>query len=402
MSGWRALALLAVVTFVGALGTFLVGAATGMGAGELWHLAAYVVPALVVTVASMWLAGRLLAHASLAQRFVAIGALGAAVALANLWVLSRQMFVDEHDATLLGVLLLYSVGAGIGAALVTARSSAAAVRRLTASAQSLGEGDLDARTGTLDAGPELDLLAATLDDMARRLQAAQDRERAVEATRRDLVTAVSHDLRTPLASLRAMVEAVDENVVDDPESLRRYANEMRGSVRQLGAMVDDLFELAQLDAGAIESETQRARLGEIVSSAVAAVELQAEEKGLALVAELNGQEDMPCSPRLVRVIQNLLVNAVRHTPADGTVRIEARRLPDGLEVAVADSGEGIDHADLPRVFDAFFRADPARQGAGAGLGLALAKRIVETLGGQISAESEPARGSRFALTIPTS
>lgn len=402
MSGWRALALLALVTFVGALGTFLVGAATGMGADELWHLAAYVVPALVVTVAAMWLAGRLLAHASLAQRFVAIGALGAAVALGNLWVLSRQMFVDEHDATLLGVLLIYSVGAGIGAAVVTARSSAAAVGQLTATAQMLGEGDLDARTGILDAGPELDLLAATLDDMAEHLRTAQDRERAAEATRRDLVTAVSHDLRTPLASLRAMVEAIDEDVVDDPKSLRRYAKEMRGSVHQLGAMVDDLFELAQLDAGAIESETQRARLGEIVSSAVAAVELQAEEKGLALVAELNGQEDMPCSPRLVRVIQNLLVNAVRHTPADGTVRIEARRLPDGLEVAVADSGEGIDPGDLPRVFDPFFRADPARQGAGAGLGLALAKRIVETLGGQISAESEPARGSRFALTIPTS
>lgn len=401
MRGWRALALLAVVTVVGALGTFLVGAMTGMGGSELWHLAAYVVPALVVTVAAMWVAGRLLARASLAQRFVAVGALGAAVALANLWVLSRQMFVGEHDARLLGVLLLYSVGAGIGAAVVTARSSATAVGRLTATARALGGGDLDARTGTLDAGPELDLLAAALDNMAGRLQGAQERERAVEATRRDLVTAVSHDLRTPLASLRAMVEAIDERVVDDPESLHRYAKEMRASVRQLGAMIDDLFELAQLDAGAIESETRRARLGAIVSSAVAAVELQAEEKGLVVVAELNGQEDAPCSPRLVRVIQNLLVNAVRHTPGDGTVRIEARRMPDGLEVAVADSGEGIDPADLPRVFDPFFRGDPARQGPGAGLGLALAKRIVETLGGEISAESAPARGSRFALTIPS-
>ena len=401
MRGWRALALLAVVTVVGALGTFLVGALTGMGSSELWHLAAYVVPALVVTVAAMWVAGRLLARASLAQRFVAVGALGATVALANLWVLSQQMFVGEHDATLLGVLLLYSVGAGIGAAVVTARSSTAAIGRLTTTARALGGGELDARAGALHAGPELDLLAATLDDMAGRLQAAQERERAVETTRRDLVTAVSHDLRTPLASLRAMVEAIDEHVVDDPESLHRYAKEMRGSVRQLGAMIDDLFEMAQLDAGEIESETRRARLSEVVGSAVAAVEVQAEEKGLAVVTELNGQEDAPCSPRLVRVVQNLLVNAVRHTPADGSVRVEARRMPDGLEIAVADSGEGIDPADVPRVFDPFFRADPARQGAGAGLGLALAKRIVETLGGEISAESEPARGSRFALRVPS-
>ncbi|HJS26707.1 MAG TPA: HAMP domain-containing sensor histidine kinase [Actinomycetota bacterium] len=401
MRGWRAFALLAVVAAVGALGTFLVAAGTGMGGSEILHLAAYVIPALVVTVAAMWVAGRLLAGASLAQRFVAVGALGAAVALANLWVLSQQMFVDDHDATLLGVLLLYSIGAGVGAAIVTARSSARAVGRLTATARALGGGDLDVRAGSLDAGPELDVLAATLDDMAERLQASQQRERAAEATRKDLVTAVSHDLRTPLASLRAMVEAIDEDVVRDPESMRRYAGEMRGAVLQLGTMIDDLFELAQLDAGAIEAETRRARLVEIVRSAVAAVEPQVEEKGLALVADLNGQDDAPCSPRLVRVIQDLLVNAVRHTPTDGTVRIEARRDAERLEVAVTDTGEGISPQDLPRVFEPFFRADPARQGAGAGLGLALAKRIVEALGGEISAESEPARGSRFALTIPS-
>ena len=400
MKSWRALVLLASVAAVGATGTFVVGAATGMGSSELRHLAAYVVPALLVTVAAMWVTGRLLTRASLAQRFVGVGALGAAVALANLWVLSRQMFVSEHDATLLSVLLLYSVGAGIGAAVVTARSSARAVRRLTATASALGDGELDARTGAIEGGPELDLLAATLDDMAARLQGAQERERQIEATRRDLVTAVSHDLRTPLASLRAMVEAIDEGVVDDPESMRRYAKEMRRGVQQLGAMIDDLFELAQLDAAAIETETRRARLGEVVSSAVATVELQAEEKGLSLVAELNGADEALCSPRLTRVIQNLLVNAVRHTPADGTVRIEARHSADALEVAVADTGGGIAPQDLARVFDPFFRADPARQGAGAGLGLALAKRIVEALGGEISAESEPSHGSRFAVTLP--
>jgi signal transduction histidine kinase len=102
------------------------------------------------------------------------------------------------------------------------------------------------------------------------------------------------------------------------------------------------------------------------------------------------------------VIQNLLVNAVRHTPADGTVRVEARRDADLLEVAVADTGEGIAPQDLSRVFEPFFRGDPARKGAGAGLGLALAKRIVEALGGEISAVSEPSRGSRFALRVPVS
>jgi signal transduction histidine kinase len=400
MRPWRALLLLVLVALIGAAGTFVAGAATGMGEGELLHLAAYVVPAFLVTVSAMWVAGRLLARASVAQRFVAVGAIGVVVALSNLWVLSRQMFVSEHDATLLGVLLLYSVGAGIGVAVVMARSQSRALGRLTTTADALGEGDLDARVGPIDAGPELELLASTLDDMAERLSLAHERERAAESTRRDLITAVSHDLRTPIASLRAMVEAIDDRVVEDPASMRRYASEMRRSIRQVVAMVDDLFELAQLDAVAIETEAHRARLGEVVGTAVAAVELQAEEKGLSLVAELNGAEDAPCSPRLVRVIQNLLVNAVRHTPADGSVRVEARRTASSIEIAVADTGEGIAPEDLTRVFEPFFRADPARHGAGAGLGLALAKRIVDTLGGEISAQSEPSRGARFAVTLP--
>jgi signal transduction histidine kinase len=400
VKGWRALVVLAAVAGVGAVGTFVAGAATGMGGEELGDLAAYVVPAFVVTVAAMGVAGRLLARASLAQRFVAIGTLGAAISLANLWVASRQMFVSEHDATLLAVLLLYSVGAGAGAAIATARSSARALVRLAATARALGEGDLDARTGDLDAGPELDALARAMDEMAARLEIALRRERDAEATRRDLITAISHDLRTPLASLRAMVEAIDDGVVGDVSTMRRYAGEMRRSVTQLVAMVDDLFELVQLDAGAIEAESERARLGEVVRSAVAAVRMQAEEKGLALVTTLNGTDEAFCSPRLVRVLQNLLVNAVRHTPADGTVRIEARRSAEGLELAVADTGEGLSAEDLERVFEPFFRADPARQGAGAGLGLALAKRIVEALGGRISAESAPARGSRFAVVLP--
>lgn len=400
MTGWRPLVLLVAVASVGAIGTFAIGAATGMGGAELWDLAAYVAAALVVTVAAMAAAGLVLARTSLAQRFVAVGALGAAVSLANLWVLSRQMFVSDHDATLLGVLLLYSVGAGVGAGVVAARTSVRALGRLASTARALGEGELDARTGELDAGPELDRLARTVDEMAARLQLALDRERAAEAIRRDLISAVSHDLRTPLSSLRAMVEAVNDGVIDDPATVRRYATEMRRSVNQLVTMIDDLFELAQVEAGAIEAETERALLGEVVNAAVAAVRLQAEEKGLALETNLAGTEDVPCSPRLVRVLQGLLVNAVRHTPADGTVRVEARRSADGLELAVADTGEGIPADDLDRVFDPFYRVDPARSGGGAGLGLALAKRIVEALGGRISAESESARGSRFAVVLP--
>ncbi|HEV8563839.1 MAG TPA: HAMP domain-containing sensor histidine kinase [Actinomycetota bacterium] len=402
MTGWRTLALVVGVSAAGAAGTLAVGAATGMGSGDLAHLLSLLVPAAAATVIAALASRPLLARASLRQRFVAPALIAVMVALANLAVLTMQMFVSDHDATLVTALLLYSIGSGVGVALTLARSSSVAVERLVETAEALGGGDLEARAGDLGAGSELEMLARTLDDMARRLQAARTRELALEGTRRDLITAVSHDLRTPLASLRAMVEAIDEGVVDDAPSVRRYVGEMRSSVLQLSGMVDDLFELAQLDAGAIEVETRHARLDEVVHSAVAAVEPAAQRKRLVLVADLEGVEDVACSPRLTRVLQNLLGNAVRHTPADGTVRIAARRSEGGLELAVEDTGEGMTPEDLARVFDPFFRADPSRSGGGAGLGLSLAKRIVETLGGRISAESTPAAGSRFAVLLPIS
>jgi signal transduction histidine kinase len=227
-----------------------------------------------------------------------------------------------------------------------------------------------------------------------------ERERAAEAQRRDLVTAVSHDLRTPLSGLRAMIEAIEDGVVDDPATIRRYVGEMRGAVDSLVALVDDLFELVQLDAGAIEAESHRARLEDVVRSAVAACDAQAAEKGLVLKTSLEGADAVLTSPRLTRVVQNLLQNAIRHTPADGTVRVEAHRAGDGVELVVEDSGEGIAPEAVERVFDPFWRGDAARATDGSGLGLALAKRIVETLGGSIMVDSEPARGSRFSVLLP--
>jgi signal transduction histidine kinase len=197
-----------------------------------------------------------------------------------------------------------------------------------------------------------------------------------------------------------MIEAIDESVVEDPPTFRRYAGEMRRSVGQLSTMVDDLFELVQLDAGVIDAETERTCVGDVVEAALATVQRHAAEKGLTVRADLGNAAGAMCSPRLERVLQTLLVNAIRHTPADGTVRVEARRAPDALELAVQDSGEGIGQADLQRVFEPFFRADASRSGGGAGLGLALAKRIVEALGGRIEAQSEPARGARFAVSLP--
>jgi signal transduction histidine kinase len=399
-SAWRPVAFALVVAAAGAAGTLAAGAAVGMHGSELLHLALLLLPALLATTVSVAAARPLLVRSSIRVRLAAVASIAAVTSAVSLVVLARQMFIDPHDTVTVVVLLAYSAAAGAAAALVIGRSSSDAVRRLSETSRAVGEGDLSARVGPLEADRELEALGATLDEMASRLERAVARVHEVEARRRDLVTAVSHDLRTPLASLRAMIEAIDEGVVDDGPTLRRYAAEMRRSVAALVALTDDLFELVQLEAGAIEAETERARVQDVVASALSACRAEAATKGLAVQTVLDGAADAACSPRMVRVLQNLLSNAIRHTPVDGTVRIEAQRDGERLRVSVEDTGEGIPAESLDRVFEPFWRADPSRTAAGAGLGLTLAKRIVEAMGGRIEVESRVARGTRFAVVVP--
>lgn len=397
---WRGLATVGTVGATGAVATLVIGAATGMPGGDIWALATLLTVAVVATVGATALASRLLSRASFRRRMVAISLAGVLVGLVNLAAIALLMFVSSHDATLMVILLAYAGAVGVAASLALARNQSVAIARLAQTADRLAEGDLDARAGPLEAGAEVRSLAAALDHMAARLQESVERERETERQRHDLMTAVSHDLRTPLAGLRAMVEAIEDRVVEDPSTIRRYAAEMGLQVSALSVLVDDLFELAALDAAEIQAETRRARLAEVVESALSAVGEQVRSKGVLVETDLADLDQATCSPRLSRVLQNLVQNAVRHTPADGSVRVVAQRRPDGLEVAVADTGEGIPVESLGRVFDPFWRGDAARSTPGSGMGLALAKRIVEAMGGDIRVESEPARGSRFSVLLP--
>jgi signal transduction histidine kinase len=388
-----------LIAALGALLTLAIGLGA-FGAGELAELALLMLVAIALSALATAVAMPRLARASLRVRLVSIAVFSTLVGFANLVVLSLLMLVDTHVATVLAVLLVYSTAAAVGAALATARATSDALARVGDTARRLAAGDLHARTGAVQAGGEIESLARSLDDMAERLASSLERERAAEAQRRNLVTAVSHDLRTPLSGLRAMIEAIEDGIVDDPRTIRRYVHEMGASVDSLVGLVDDLFELVKLDAGAIQAETERARVEEIVRSAIAACEAQASTKGLVVQARIESAAEVRCSPRLTRVVQNLVQNAIRHTPSDGTVVVEASHRERELELAVVDNGDGIDHAVLDRVFDPFWRGDSARASDGSGLGLALAKRIVEALGGRIAVESEFERGSRFAVLVP--
>lgn len=394
----RTAAIVATVALAGLGASLLVARLYGIEGGDLLSLGITMLPSLAATVVAASVAQPLLARAAIVWRMVTIAVAAAVVSLMNLVIASHLMFVSGHDAQVVGILIAYSVAAGGGTALALSRSSRAGIEKLMAMTHRLAEGDLSVRIGHLDAEPELRLLASTLDDMATRLARSIERDRAVEEMRRDLFNAVSHDLRTPLSSLKAISEALEQGVIRDPEEVRDYVAEMGVAVDSLIKMVDDLFEVVQAEAGQLE-ERRWVRLGDVVRLAIRPCESFARDRSVVISTDLDGAKDVPCSPGLERVIQNLVANAVRHT-RDGSVVVAARCDEHRLRLEVKDTGEGMPEGHLPLVFEPFWRGDAARTSPGSGLGLTLARRLVERLGGDIDVRSRPGLGASFIVTVP--
>ena len=236
--------------------------------------------------------------------------------------------------------------------------------------------------------------------LAARLAMEERAGREVEQARRRLVAAASHDLRTPLASLRLLVESIDDGVATG-ETRERYLREIRTHVGVLSDLIDDLFELSRIEAGDISWTMRQVELGELIDEAVAAMRAAAAERGVRVAAELpaGGLLAEANAEKVQRVLFNLIQNAIRHTPADGSVTVRARPQGRAVEVEVDDQGKGIPAADAAHVFEAFYRGDASRGEDGAGLGLAISKAIVEAHGGSIWLEpGEP--GTRVRFTLP--
>jgi signal transduction histidine kinase len=242
--------------------------------------------------------------------------------------------------------------------------------------------------------------AALAAALAVRLAMEERSRRQIEEARRRMVAAVSHDLRTPLASLRLLVEAIDDGVATG-ETRERYLGEMRTHVEALTALIDDLFELSRIEAGEISWTMRQVELRELIDDTVAAMRAPAEARGVAIAADLPGDEVLARAnaEKVQRVLFNLIQNAIRHTPADGSVTVRARNAGGGVEIEVADEGEGIAEADGERVFEAFYRGDKSRSEEGAGLGLAISRAIVEAHGGRIWLEDGPP-GASVHFTLP--
>jgi signal transduction histidine kinase len=245
---------------------------------------------------------------------------------------------------------------------------------------------------------ELASLSRQLADTSTRLTRSRERERALEASRRELVAWISHDLRSPLAGLRAMAEALEDGIADDPA---RYHRQIRGEVERLSGMVGDLFELSRIQAGSLALSPTRVSAYDLVSDAIAGADALASELGVRLADE--GVEQIPVEvdgKEMSRVLANLLINALHRTPADGTVAVAARLEEDSVVLSVTDGCGGIPADDLPRVFDTGWRGTDARTPpGGAGLGLAIVRGIVEAHKGRTAVRNVPG-GCRFEVTLP--
>lgn len=283
---------------------------------------------------------------------------------AGVWASSRAMYLTAEDAATILLVLLAAVPIAAGVGVLIALRVHRAERRAAEQA------------------------------------AARDAERDIEASRREMVAWVSHDLRTPLAGIRAMAEALEDGVAEDPP---RYLARMIADVGRMSGMLDDLLALSRIHSGSLALSMQRASLADLVSEGLAAARPLASAGHVELAGRAKGPVPALVDPReLSRALGNLVVNAIRHTPPDGTVVVEAHSEPGRAVISVADQCGGIAPEHLPRLFEPGWRATAARSptpGEGAGLGLAIVRGIVEAHGGRVDVRNE-GPGCRFEVRLP--
>ncbi|GGO00582.1 sensor histidine kinase [Microbispora bryophytorum] len=345
---------------------------------------------------------RVLRRRSIGVMLAVVAAVTVSATLAGVVAITLAMILDGRPKNI--VLTVVGIGGlvGIGVALVNARTVVRASRSLVGALESVPPSGLfTPPPAPLPA--ELQTISTALEQAYERLRLGHERERALESARRELVAWVSHDLRTPLAGMRAMVEALEDGVADDPETVKRYHVQIRVEVDRLAGMVEDLFELSRIHAGTLRPRLTRTGLGDLVADTLAAVEPLARAEGVHLTGEADPRVPVSADAgQLGRAVRNLVVNAIRHTPARGTVVVRAVAEGTTARLSVLDGCGGIPEEDLPRVFDVAFRGEAARTpgpDGGAGLGLAIARGIVEAHDGEIDVVNQ-GPGCLFTITLP--
>jgi len=340
---------------------------------------------------------------SLRWNLLAGYAIASVLTFFNVWLTARLMFASQHDLLLAVVLLIFAAGMAMLLGYFYSSALAGRISRVDRAARQLAGGDLSARV-PVNGTDEVADLAASFNQMAEQLQAAAEKQKEIERLRSDLIAWVGHDLQTPLASMRAVLEALADGMVDDPQTAQRYLKIARRDIRSLSMLIDDLFQMAQIDAGGLKLALASDSLGDLISDTLESFSELAQRQSVHLAGTVEpGLDPLRMdAARIGRVLNNLVGNALRYTPPGGRVEVSAQRAAGSVEVSVFDTGEGIRAEDLPHIFEQFYRGEKSRSRAtgGAGLGLAIARGIILAHGGEISVESSPSQGTRFIFTIP--
>jgi signal transduction histidine kinase len=373
----------------------------GVEPADLVNITEWTVGAAMLTTAIGVVGQRLLARRPIGVQLSLVSIVTVVTALAGVAAIAIRMLPFGDREVMLELMGLAGL-AGLAVALVISRSITRAARRLLGAVREVSE--VGIYTAPAVALPtELAALSQGLAETHDRLGRARAREQALEASRRELVAWVSHDLRTPLAGLRAMAEALEDEVLTDPREISHYHSQIRQETDRLSKMIDDLFQLSKIHAGALRLSPRMVGLEDLIAEVATSTEPVARAKGVRLTgATASGMAVRIDPAEFGRAVRNLVTNAIRHTPPDGTIELIGA-IKGGLAcVSVSDQCGGIPPADLPRVFDVAFRGESARTpdpSGGAGLGLSIARGIVEAHSGQISVRNT-GPGCQFLISLP--
>jgi signal transduction histidine kinase len=358
------------------------------------RLGAIFVALMLVAALAVYLLPRWSARArSIRFSIVAVGMTSFLIVAGTAIAAAQEMFFSTHDLQLLLVVVGFGLVASFGFAFAVSRPITSDLRRIASTAQQVAEGDFTATT-RVSRSDEVGALAVAFDAMAAELSLADQRRQAEDEARREFLTAVGHDLRSPLGSLQAAVEALQDGVAPDPV---RYLSSMERDIGALHRLVDDIFLLARLEAGAVELRLQPVDVTEIADEAIEVLRPTAHRLGVDVELQAPGSITTDTAPEaLGRVMRNLIDNAIRHSRSH--VVVSLAHSPD-IVVRVTDDGAGFPPDFVGRAFESFTRADAARtrDGSGTGLGLAIAHRFVTALGGSIHAEPGPGGAVEFSL-----